>query len=55
MSFVPYNDGSLYSSGKNGDIAVIRCLSPAELRDIALSILDGRELTEEQKKKYFIE
>ncbi len=55
LCFVPYNDGSLFSGGKNGDIAVIRCLSPAELRDIALSILDGRELTEEQKKKYFIE
>ncbi len=55
LCFVPYNDGSTYSSGKNGEIAVIRCLSPAQLRDIALSILDGRELTEEQKQKYFIE
>ena len=41
----------LYS---DGELVVVRCAEPAELRALALRILDGRTLTDAQRAKYFL-
>ena len=53
---VPYaaEDAFRPKENREGYIAVIRSLSLSELRDTALRILDGRELTEAQKEKYYL-
>ena len=55
-SFVQaWNDGSklLFRSGDY--YVIIRYASPAELREIALTILDGRTMTDEQREQYFLQ
>ncbi len=37
-----------------GDLVLYRSVTPAELRNAALAILDGKKLTEEQKGKYYL-
>lgn len=53
--FMPENDNSTYTSGKNGHLAIIKNISDKEIKELAVKILDGRELTDEQKAKYFLD
>ena len=55
--FMPYRDEdpSASKDSRSGSIAVIHNLALGDLKRIALEILDGRELTDAQKKKYFLE
>ena len=56
LCFKPYRaEGPSASKDfRDGSIAIIRNTGLAGLQKIALRILDGRTLTEEQKKKYFL-
>ena len=56
LCFMPYfgEDTTKSKQNRDGSIVIIRCADAAELREIALQILDGRELTEEQKETYFL-
>lgn len=57
LCFMPYReeDPSASKDSRSGSIAVIHNLELGDLKRIALEILDGRELTDAQKKKYFLE
>ena len=50
LCFAPYT-----SDNSTGDAVILKYADGAELRDIALEILNGRELTEEQKIRYHVE
>ena len=46
--------GDAVLSVKDGDIVLYRDVTPAELRELALKVLDGRTLTDTQKEFYFL-
>ena len=46
--------GEVVLSSGNGDIVLYRSVSPAELRALALTILDGRTLSDGEKEKYYL-
>ena len=53
--FMPENDTSTYTSGKNGHLAIIKNISDKEIKELAVKMLNGRELTDEQIAKYFLD
>ena len=55
LFFKPENDNSTGTSGKNGNLAIIKNISDKEIHELAIKMLDGRELTSEQKEKYFLD
>lgn len=54
LCFAGYPDADPKST-RDGDVVILRYADAAELRDIALGVLDGRTLTEDQRRKYFLE
>ena len=46
--------GDAVLSVKDGDIVLYQDVTPAELRELALKVLDGRMLTDTQKEFYFL-
>lgn len=53
-SMIRVDTGEVVLSSGNGDIVLYRSVSPAELRALALTILDGRTLSDGEKEKYYL-
>ena len=53
--FGTFADGKSMLFYESPDLIVLHYASPAELRELALRILDGRTLTQAQKEKYYLQ
>ena len=52
LLFAPFKVAS--TAAVNGDVVILRWADGSQLRDIAQQLLNGRELSEEQKATYFL-